>query len=245
MNADAARARGPDQHGGVPGRQPRAGRLGRQGDAIDPSVVDADGVYRHRGPARVFVSRARRDRRDQGAAAADAGQARRRDRADRRRAARHRDGRDLPAHVGAEVSSRGARRSRSSPTRASPACRPAPASATSGPRRWPAGRSASCVDGDVIEIVIDRQHARGARRTWSARAGDELDAGGGGARCWRRARRTRSCAPHGELPDDTRLWAALQQASGGTWGGCVYDVDRDHRGHRRRCRGARPGERKQ
>ena len=32
--------------------------------------------------------------------------------------------------------------------------------------------------------------------------------------------------PHPQLPDDTRLWAALQQASGGTWGGCVYDVDR-------------------
>ena len=28
-----------------------------------------------------------------------------------------------------------------------------------------------------------------------------------------------------ELPDDTRLWAALQRVSGGTWGGCVYDVD--------------------
>ena len=27
------------------------------------------------------------------------------------------------------------------------------------------------------------------------------------------------------LPDDTRLWAALQHASGGTWGGCVYDAD--------------------
>jgi xylonate dehydratase len=27
------------------------------------------------------------------------------------------------------------------------------------------------------------------------------------------------------LPDDTRLWAALQDASGGTWGGSVYDVD--------------------
>jgi hypothetical protein len=27
------------------------------------------------------------------------------------------------------------------------------------------------------------------------------------------------------LPDETRLWAALQDASGGTWGGCVYDVD--------------------
>ena len=30
---------------------------------------------------------------------------------------------------------------------------------------------------------------------------------------------------HPDLPDDTRLWAALQQVSGGTWGGCVYDVD--------------------
>jgi hypothetical protein len=26
------------------------------------------------------------------------------------------------------------------------------------------------------------------------------------------------------LPDDTRLWAALVQASGGVWGGCVYDA---------------------
>lgn len=31
-------------------------------------------------------------------------------------------------------------------------------------------------------------------------------------------------APDPELPEDTRLWAALQQISGGTWGGCVYDV---------------------
>jgi hypothetical protein len=28
------------------------------------------------------------------------------------------------------------------------------------------------------------------------------------------------------LPEDTRLWAALQRVGGGTWGGCVYDVDR-------------------
>jgi len=26
-------------------------------------------------------------------------------------------------------------------------------------------------------------------------------------------------------PADTRLWAALQAASGGTWGGCVFDVE--------------------
>ena len=37
-----------------------------------------------------------------------------------------------------------------------------------------------------------------------------------------------------ELPADTRLWALLQQASGGTWGGCVYDVDAIER----RLRGA-------
>jgi hypothetical protein len=33
-------------------------------------------------------------------------------------------------------------------------------------------------------------------------------------------------APDPQLPADTRLWAALQDISGGTWGGCVYDVDR-------------------
>ncbi|SVB94215.1 uncharacterized protein METZ01_LOCUS247069, partial [marine metagenome] len=32
--------------------------------------------------------------------------------------------------------------------------------------------------------------------------------------------------PNENLPDDTRLWAALQDVSGGTWGGCVYDVDK-------------------
>jgi hypothetical protein len=40
-----------------------------------------------------------------------------------------------------------------------------------------------------------------------------------------RARHPRLAA-HERLPDDSRLWAALQRASGGTWAGCVYDVDR-------------------
>jgi len=31
--------------------------------------------------------------------------------------------------------------------------------------------------------------------------------------------------PHPNLPADTRLWAALVQASGGVWSGCVYDTD--------------------
>jgi hypothetical protein len=34
-----------------------------------------------------------------------------------------------------------------------------------------------------------------------------------------------SARSHERLPDDSRLWAALQRASG-TWAGCVYDVDR-------------------
>ncbi|MCL1800906.1 MAG: YjhG/YagF family D-xylonate dehydratase [Promicromonosporaceae bacterium] len=32
--------------------------------------------------------------------------------------------------------------------------------------------------------------------------------------------------PHPGLPADTRLWAALQEASGGIWRGSIYDVDR-------------------
>ena len=35
----------------------------------------------------------------------------------------------------------------------------------------------------------------------------------------------RDLAPDPGLPADTRLWATLQNASGGTWGGCVYDPD--------------------
>ena len=33
-------------------------------------------------------------------------------------------------------------------------------------------------------------------------------------------------APRADLPADTRLWAALQDASGGVWRGCVYDTER-------------------
>jgi len=32
--------------------------------------------------------------------------------------------------------------------------------------------------------------------------------------------------PDPRVPADTRLWAALQAACGGTWGGCVHDADR-------------------
>jgi hypothetical protein len=32
--------------------------------------------------------------------------------------------------------------------------------------------------------------------------------------------------PGDNLPNDTRLWAALQNVSGGTWAGCILDVDK-------------------
>ena len=41
----------------------------------------------------------------------------------------------------------------------------------------------------------------------------------------RRSTRT-DLAANAALPDDTKLWAALQQASGGAWAGCVYDSEK-------------------
>ena len=94
-----------------------------------------------------------------------------------------------------------------------------------GPEALAGGPIGKLRDGDVIEIVIDRDDARRARRPGRrrrTRARRRRRRRG----CWRRARRTRTWRRTRQLPDDTRLWAALQQASGGTWGGCVYDVDR-------------------
>ena len=32
-------------------------------------------------------------------------------------------------------------------------------------------------------------------------------------------------APDPALPAETRLWAALEELSGGPWGGCVFDTE--------------------
>ena len=80
-------------------------------------------------------------------------------------------------------------------------------------------------DGDLIRIVIDRAQARGHGRSRRRRR-RRSSADEGGAQLL--AARGRATGPRRRirlLPDDTRLWAALQDVSGGTWGGCVYDVD--------------------
>ena len=79
-------------------------------------------------------------------------------------------------------------------------------------------------DGDLIEIVIDRNALR-ASLDLVGHDGERLGAEWGSAELARREAAQPTCAENERLPADTRLWAALQELGGGTWGGCVYDVD--------------------
>ncbi len=78
-------------------------------------------------------------------------------------------------------------------------------------------------DGDMIEIVIDRMKLEGSVN-FVGEAAERFDAEEGSRRLAMRAMRN-DLAPETDLPDDTRLWAALIHTSGGVWGGCVYDTD--------------------
>jgi dihydroxyacid dehydratase/phosphogluconate dehydratase len=79
------------------------------------------------------------------------------------------------------------------------------------------------LDGDIIEIVVDRNALHGTINL-VGEGGDQFSAEEGQRRLSARPPR-KDLAPHPMLPSQTRLWAALIQASGGTWGGCVYDTD--------------------
>jgi putative YjhG/YagF family dehydratase len=92
-----------------------------------------------------------------------------------------------------------------------------------GPEALAGGPIGRLGDGDLVQIVVDRLRLEGSidlvgadGRTFGAEEGRRVLAG--------RPPRP-DLAPDAKLPDDTRLWAALQQAGGGAWGGCVYDVD--------------------
>jgi xylonate dehydratase len=78
-------------------------------------------------------------------------------------------------------------------------------------------------DGDMIRIVIDRRRLEGSVDLVGER-GAVTDADQGTKILNSRVPRE-DLAADPLLPDDTRLWAALQDASGGTWGGSVFDVD--------------------
>jgi xylonate dehydratase len=78
-------------------------------------------------------------------------------------------------------------------------------------------------DGDLIEILIDRESLHGTVNLIGEN-GEQFSPEEGERRLAAREAR-RDLAPHPALPADTRLWAALVQTSGGVWGGCVYDTD--------------------
>jgi xylonate dehydratase len=78
-------------------------------------------------------------------------------------------------------------------------------------------------DGDMIEIVIDRNKLEG-NVNFVGENGETFSPEEGRDRLSKRPCRG-DLAPDPLLPDDTRLWAAMQQASGGIWSGCVYDPE--------------------
>jgi dihydroxyacid dehydratase/phosphogluconate dehydratase len=93
-----------------------------------------------------------------------------------------------------------------------------------GPEALAGGPLGKLRDGDLIEVSIDLKKLTGAVN-FVGQGGNRFSPDEGASIL---AARTENpeLAPDPRLPDDTRLWAALQAASGGTWRGSVYDVDR-------------------
>lgn len=92
-----------------------------------------------------------------------------------------------------------------------------------GPEALAGGPVAKLRDGDQIEIVIDRERLEGSVNLTGADGRDLTPEEA--ARLLAERTPHPDLKPRPDLPDDTRLWAALQDVSGGTWGGAVYDVD--------------------
>ena len=93
-----------------------------------------------------------------------------------------------------------------------------------GPEALDGGPLGKLRDGDRVRIIIDRNRLEGSVDLVGTpdRQFDPAE----GARVLAERQPHPDLAPDPKLPDDTRLWAALQRVGGGTWGGCVFDVDR-------------------
>lgn len=190
--------------------------------AIDPRVLDADGVYRKTGPARVFT-------RERDAIAAFKGQG-----------ARPLKPGDVlvlmgrgPAGAGMEeVFQLTAALKYLSWGREVAVLTDARFSGVSTgacigwmtPEALAGGPLGKVRDGDQIRIVIDRHRLEGsvdlvgdATRSFTPEEAE---------RVLQARTQHPELSPDPALPADTRLWAALQSASGGPWGGCVFDVEK-------------------
>lgn len=189
--------------------------------AIDPTVVDDDGVYRKTGPAKVFTS-------ERDAIRAIKGQSDRKIEAGDVIVLMCRG----PLGAGMEETYQITSALRYLPFGKHVAViTDARFSGVStgacighvGPEALAGGPISKLKDGDTIQIVVDCNQLTGTIDFIGD--GDDQFSSEEGAR--RLAERSASVelSADPDLPDDTRLWAILQQAGGGTWGGCVYDVD--------------------
>ena len=189
--------------------------------AIDPSVVDPDGVYRMTGPARVFV-------REQDAI---------------RAIKSHDENRIRPGDVmvlccrgpmgsGMEEVyqitaalkhlSFGKKVSLITDARFSGVSTGACIGHV-GPEALAGGPIGKVVDGDLIQIAVDCNRLEG--RIDLVGYGEDIFGPDAGSKVLAERSPRSDLAADEMLPDDTRLWAALQSVGGGTWGGCVYDVN--------------------
>ncbi|MBE7551945.1 MAG: YjhG/YagF family D-xylonate dehydratase [Anaerolineales bacterium] len=189
--------------------------------SIDPTVVDADGVYRKIGPARVFTS-------ERAAIAAVKGQG----------------GQSLqpgdvmvligrgPLGCGMEETAQitialkylpwGKEVALITDARFSGVSTGACIGHV-GPEALAGGPIGQVQEGDTLQIMIDRVNLTGTIDLIGHGGQSYSPEEGAAVLAARPAHPGLAADPN--LPADTRLWAALQNASGGTWGGCVYDVE--------------------
>ncbi len=186
--------------------------------SIDPGVVDADGVYRMRGPARVFITE--------------------HDAITAIKAQQIKEGDVIvlicrgPMGSGMEETYQITSALKHLPFgRHVAVITDARFSGVStgacighiSPEALAGGPAGKLRDGDLIEITVDRNSLEG-HVDFVGEAGETFSAEEGHQRLLNRPRRD-DLRSDPLLPADTRLWAALQQASGGIWGGCVYDTE--------------------
>ena len=92
-----------------------------------------------------------------------------------------------------------------------------------GPEALAGGPIGKLRDGDIIRIVVDCNNLTGSINFIGE--ADKSCTPDEGTRILTEREPSKPLEPDPDLPDDTRLWAILQQIGGGTWGGCVYDVN--------------------
>ena len=218
MDPDSARSRGLTSTVTFPVGNLAPGGSVIKSTAIDPTVVDADGVYRKRGPARVFMN-------ESGVIEAIKGKG------------------EKPIQAGdvivlmcrgplgsgmEEIYQITAALKHLSFGKHVAVLTDARFSGVSTgacighitPEALAGGPIGKVREGDTIEITIDRNTLEGS----VSLLGEDGTAASGDALLLSRALRT-DLKHDPLLPADTRLWAVLQNASGGTWGGCVFDVE--------------------